>query len=102
MITSSSRTADLFSIAKSGVDASNKLLNTTANNISNVNTEGFVRERTSFDSAISGGVGRSNTERVINVFAQNQLRRDTTLQSEHENFYTKTSTIDNIFAGLIA
>jgi flagellar hook-associated protein 1 FlgK len=98
MITSSSRTADLFSIAKSGVDASNKLLNTTANNISNVNTEGFVRERTTFDSAMSGGVGRSNTERVINVFAQNQLRRDTTLQSEHESFYNKTSTIDNVFA----
>jgi flagellar hook-associated protein 1 FlgK len=99
MITSSNRTVDLFSIAKSGVDASNKLLNTTAHNISNVNTEGFVRERTTFDSQLSGGVGRSTTERVINVFAQNQLRRDTTLQSEHENFYTKTSTIDNIFAG---
>jgi flagellar hook-associated protein 1 FlgK len=99
MITSSNRTVDLFSIAKSGVDASNKLLNTTAHNISNVNTEGFVRERTTFDSQLSGGVGRSTTERVINVFAQNQLRRDTTLQSEHENFYNKTSTIDNIFAG---
>ena len=98
MITNSNRTADLFSIAKSGVDASNKLLNTTAHNISNVNTEGFVRERTSFDSHLSGGVGRSNTERVINVFAQNQLRRDTTLQSEHESFYNKTSTIDNVFA----
>jgi flagellar hook-associated protein 1 FlgK len=98
MITSSNRSSDLFSIAKSGVDASNKLLNTTANNISNVNTEGFVRERTTFDSQLSGGVGRSTTERVINVFAQNQLRRDTTLQSEHESFYTKTSTIDNVFA----
>jgi flagellar hook-associated protein 1 FlgK len=98
MITNSNRTSDLFSIAKSGVDASNKLLNTTANNISNVNTEGFVRERTSFDSQLSGGVGRSTTERVLNVFAQSQLRRDTTLQSEHENFYTKASTIDNVFA----
>ena len=103
MITSSSnnstRNADLFSIAKSGVDASNQLLNTTGNNIANVNTEGFVRERTSFESQLTGGVGRSSTERVINIFAQNQLRRDTTLQSEFENYFNKTAVIDSVFAG---
>ncbi|MFT6990143.1 MAG: flagellar hook-associated protein 1 FlgK [Paraglaciecola sp.] len=103
MITNSSnnsnRTADLFSIATSGVNASNQLLNTTGHNIANVNTEGFVRERTSFESQLTGGVGRSTTERVINVFAQNQLRRDTTLQSEFENYFNKTSVIDNVFAG---
>lgn len=94
----STRNADLFSIAKSGVNASNRLLNTTGHNIANVNTEGFVRERTTFESQLTGGVGRSTTERVLNIFAQNQLRRDTTLQSEHENFYNKTSVIDNVFA----
>jgi len=93
------RNADLFSIAKSGVNASNQLLNTTGNNIANVNTEGFVRERTSFESQLTGGVGRSRTERVINVFAQNQLRRDTTLQSEFENYFNKTAVIDSVFAG---
>ena len=95
---SSTRNADLFSIAKSGVNASNQLLNTTGNNIANVNTEGYVRERTTFESQLTGGVGRSTTERVINVFAQNQLRRDTTLQSEYENYYNRTSVIDNVFA----
>jgi flagellar hook-associated protein 1 FlgK len=94
----STRTADLFSIAKSGVNASNQLLNTAGHNIANVNTEGYVRERTSFQSQLTGGVGQSTTERVLNVFAQNQLRRDTTLQSEHENFYNKTTVIDNVFA----
>lgn len=101
MITSSNkttRTADLFSIAKSGVNASNQLLNTTGHNIANVNTDGFVRERTSFESQLTGGVGRSTTERVLNVFAQNQLRRDTTLQSDTETYYNKTSVIDNVFA----
>ncbi|MFT5923051.1 MAG: flagellar hook-associated protein 1 FlgK [Paraglaciecola sp.] len=99
MITNSNtRVADLFSIATSGVNASNQLLNTTGNNIANVNTEGFVRERTTFDSQLAGGVGRSTTKRVIDVFAQNQLRRDTTLQSDFENYYNKTSVIDNIFA----
>ena len=93
------RTADLFSIAKSGVNASNQLLNTAGHNIANVNTEGYVRERTTFQSQLTGGVGQSTTERVLNVFAQNQLRRDTTLQSEHENYYNKTSVLDNVFAG---
>ncbi|WP_339726264.1 flagellar hook-associated protein FlgK [uncultured Paraglaciecola sp.] len=92
------RTADLFSIAKSGLNASNQLLTTAGNNIANVNTEGFVRERTSFVSELTGGVGQSTTERVLNVFAQNQLRRDTTLQGEHESFYNKTAVIDSVFA----
>ena len=43
---------DLFNIANSGVTASSKLLNTTSNNIANVNTEGYVRERTVFESTI--------------------------------------------------
>jgi flagellar hook-associated protein 1 FlgK len=99
MISSSNtRIADMFSIATSGVNASNKLLNTTGNNIANVNTEGFVRERTTLDAQLSGGVGQSTTKRVIDVFAQNQLRRDTTLQSNFESYYNKTSVIDNIFA----
>jgi flagellar hook-associated protein 1 FlgK len=95
---SSIRTTDLFSIAPSGVNASNQLLTTAGNNIANVNTEGFVRERTNFVSQLSGGVGQSTTERVLNIFAQNQLRRDTTMQSEHEIFYAKTSVLDNMFA----
>jgi flagellar hook-associated protein 1 FlgK len=95
---SSIRTTDLFSIATSGVNASNQLLTTAGNNIANVNTEGFVRERTNFVSQLAGGVGQSTTERVLNVFAQNQLRRDTTMQSEHEAFYNKTSVLDNMFA----
>ncbi|MDY6883698.1 MAG: flagellar basal body protein, partial [Pseudomonadota bacterium] len=37
---------DLYSLATSGVNASNKLLQTTSNNIANVNTPGYVRERT--------------------------------------------------------
>lgn len=96
--TNNIRSADLFSIARSGVDASNKLLSTTGHNIANVNTEGFVRERTSFDSQATGGVNRGSTERIINTFAQNQLRRDTTTHSEFETFYNKTSILDNVFA----
>ena len=89
---------DLFTIASSGVNASNQLLNTTSRNIANVNTDGYVRERTTFTGSILGSVGQGDTERVINVFAQNQLRRDITSVGELEAFAQKTSTIDNLLA----
>ncbi len=89
---------DLFNIANSGVTASSKLLNTTSNNIANVNTEGYVRERTVFESTILGGVGKGTTERVISIFAQNQLRRDITSVGELETFVEKTNSLDNLLA----
>lgn len=92
------RSADLFSIATSGIRASNKLLDTASNNIANINTEGYVRERTTFDAQLVGGVGRGVTERVINIFAQNQLRRDTTQVGESEAYFQRASVLDNIFA----
>lgn len=92
------KAADLYTIATSGVRASNQLLATTSNNIANVNSEGYVRERTTFDSQLVGGVGRGVTERVINTFAQNQLRRDTTQVGEFETYFQRSSVLDNIFA----
>lgn len=89
---------DLYSIATSGVNASSKLLATTSNNIANVNSEGYVREQAVFTNELVGGVGRGTTERIIDVFAQNQLRRDITQVGEWETFSTKTSAIDNLLA----
>lgn len=92
------RNTDLFSIATSGLNASNKLLNTTSNNIANVNTEGYVRERTEFKTQLVGGVGVGTTERVVNTFAQNQLRRDTTQYGEFQAYKQKTDALDNVLA----
>ena len=92
------RTADLYSIASSGLRSSNQLLQTAGNNIANVNTDGYVRERTSFTAELYGGVSRGTTERIINVFAQNQLRRDTTQVGEHTTFREHSSVLDNLFA----
>ena len=92
------RTTDLFSMATSGLNASNKLLNTTSNNIANVNTEGYVRERTEFKTQLVGGVGVGTTERVVNTFAQNQLRRDTTQYGEFQAYKQKTDALDNVLA----
>ncbi|WP_334063210.1 flagellar hook-associated protein FlgK [Alteromonas genovensis] len=90
---------DLFSLATSGVNASGKLLQTTSNNIANVNTPGYVRERTELNNSQVFGVEIGNTERIINVFAQNQLRRDITAVGELEAFSSKTTAIDNLLAG---
>ena len=65
------RNADLFTMATSGLNASNKLLATTSNNIANINSEGYVRERTEFTSRAGGGVDFGFTDRVLDVFAQN-------------------------------
>lgn len=89
---------DLMTIARSGIKASTELLNTTGNNIANVNSDGFVRSSTSFTDNIYGGVSRGTTERVIDVFAQNQLRRDTTALGEFESYYERASVIDDVFA----
>jgi len=89
---------DLFSLATSGVNASSKLLQTTSNNIANVNTPGYVRERTELQNSQVFGVEIGNTERIINVFAQNQLRRDITSVGELESFSQKTNTIDSLLA----
>jgi flagellar hook-associated protein 1 FlgK len=92
------KTADLFSIAKTGVNASNRLLNTTSNNIANINTEGYVRERTEFQSELTGGVNRGFTDRVLNQFAMNQLRRDTTSVGEAQAFFDRAEGLDNVLA----
>lgn len=92
------KTADLFSIAKTGVNASSRLLNTTSNNIANINTEGYVRERTEFKSQLVGGVDRGFTDRVLSLFAMNQLRRDITTVGENQAFFDRAQGLDNIMA----
>ncbi|MDN4503189.1 flagellar hook-associated protein FlgK [Alteromonadaceae bacterium BrNp21-10] len=92
------RTADLLSIATSGLNAQNQLLRTTGNNIANVNTDGYIRERTSFAAQLTGGVGQGTTTQILDVFAQNQLRRDTSSFSEYAAYYDRASQLDDIFA----
>lgn len=92
------RNADLYTMATSGLNASNRLLATTSNNIANINSEGYVRERTEFTSRLGGGVDFGFTDRVLDVFAQNQLRRDTSSVGEHQAFNDRVSSLDNILA----
>ena len=89
---------DLFTVASSGLNASSQLLNTAGKNVANVNTPGYVRERTYHVTQELGGVGRATTERVIDTFAQDQHRRDVSVLGLSETFASKTNQVDNIFA----
>ncbi len=90
---------NLLTIGTSGVLASTGLLNTTGNNISNLNSKGYVRQSTEYESAMLGlGVGRGTTNRLANEFSLLQLRRDTSALSYNQQFLTEASRVDTLFS----
>ena len=88
----------LYDIANAGVRANSELLQTTSKNIANVNTEGYVRERTEFTTMIDNQVGRGETYRLLNEFAQKQLNRDTSNKAFFDQFVTEASRVDSLFS----
>ncbi|MCG9769465.1 flagellar hook-associated protein FlgK [Pseudoalteromonas sp. GCY] len=89
---------DLLNIGAAGVRANSELLQTTSKNIANLNTKGYIRERTEHGTMIGGMVGRGETVRLLNQFAQQQLNRDISNQSYYEQFVTEASRVDTLFA----
>ncbi|RVU34553.1 flagellar hook-associated protein FlgK [Rheinheimera riviphila] len=90
---------NLLKIGTSGVLASNGLLSTTSNNIANLNTKGYIRQSTEYDSAILGmGVGRGTTDRIVNEFTLRQLRRDTSNVGFTSQYLSEATRVDTLFA----
>lgn len=89
---------NLLNIANSGIRASSDLLQTTSKNIANINTEGYVRERTEFTTMIDNQVGRGETYRLLNEFAQKQLNRDTSNKSFFDQFISEANRVDKLFS----
>ncbi|MBD1582199.1 flagellar hook-associated protein FlgK [Pseudoalteromonas sp. S16_S37] len=89
---------DLMQIGTSGVRASSELLQTTSRNISNLNTKGYIRERTEHATTVGNMVGRPETVRLINDFAAKQLNRDISNKAYYDQFVTESSRIDTLFA----
>ena len=89
---------DMFTIATSGLNASQGLLNTTSNNIANVNTEGYTRQRAIVNDQETGGVLLGDIERVVNRFAQEQSLRDKAGLGEADKLVEKLEQLDTIFA----
>lgn len=89
---------NLLNIGSSGIRANSELLQTTSKNISNLNTEGYVRERTEFTTMVGNEVGRGNTVRLLNEFALKQLNRDISNKSYYDQFVAEASRVDTLFA----
>lgn len=89
---------NLLDIANSGVRANTELLQTTSKNIANVNTVGYVRERTEHMTMIDNQVGRGDTYRLLNEFAQKQLNRDTSNKTFFDQFVSEASRVDTLFS----
>lgn len=100
-------TEGILGSALSGLMAFQRSLETTSNNISNVNTEGYSRQRTEFatrpeqffgNSYVGKGVDVSTTVRSYDQFITRQLRSSTSAFGEVDQFYTLSSQVDNIVA----
>ncbi|MFC3031847.1 flagellar hook-associated protein FlgK [Pseudoalteromonas fenneropenaei] len=89
---------DLLNIGASGIRANSQLLQTTSKNISNLNTQGYVRERTEYSTMIGDQLGRGETVRLINEFAVKQLNRDLANKTYYDQFVSEASRVDNLFA----
>ncbi|MBB1369704.1 FlgK family flagellar hook-associated protein [Pseudoalteromonas sp. SR45-4] len=89
---------NLLNIANSGIRANTDLLQTTSKNINNVNTVGYVRERTEHGTMIDNQVGKGNTYRLLNEFAQKQLNRDTSNKTFFDQFVSEANRVDTLFS----
>ncbi|RZQ52514.1 flagellar hook-associated protein FlgK [Pseudoalteromonas phenolica] len=88
---------NLMNIGTAGIRANTELLQTTSKNISNLNTKGYIRERTEHSTMVGNQVGRGETVRLINEFAQKQLNRDISNKTYYEQFVTESSRVDTLF-----
>ncbi|TMP77651.1 flagellar hook-associated protein FlgK [Pseudoalteromonas phenolica] len=88
---------NLMNIGTAGIRANTELLQTTSRNISNLNTKGYIRERTEHSTMVGNQVGRGETVRLLNEFAQKQLNRDISNKTYYEQFVTESSRVDTLF-----
>lgn len=91
---------DLLQTGKYGVLANQQLLGTTSNNITNVNTEGYVRQQTSvYTSAIDWGVGTLYTRRLYDRYVQREMFRDQGNVGFYDAYASGLGTVDKLLSG---
>ncbi|MET0050567.1 MAG: flagellar hook-associated protein FlgK [Candidatus Thiodiazotropha sp.] len=97
----------LQSIGISGLIANRIALDTTGHNISNVNTEGYSRQRVDFVTRdpfytpvgyIGTGVESSEVKRSYNDFVAGQMRASSSVASELEAYFQGASQLDELVA----
>jgi flagellar hook-associated protein 1 FlgK len=87
---------DLLNIGKNGILAHQKSLQTTGQNINNANTPSYVRERTEYFESQYGGLERVRVQRMIDEFANRQLRTDISKVSYYEANLQQAEQLDTL------
>ncbi|NOQ78840.1 MAG: flagellar hook-associated protein FlgK, partial [Gammaproteobacteria bacterium] len=99
--------SSILGIGTSGLLAAQRQLATTSHNISNVNTEGYARQRAeqsarlpqfSGSGYIGTGVGVETTVRLANEFLEQQVRDANSEFGKYDSFHALSIQIDNILA----
>jgi len=94
-------------IGTSGLLTAQRQLATASHNISNVNTEGFSRQRSeqaarlpqfSGSGYIGTGVSVQTTVRLANEFLEEQIRNSNSKFGQYDAFYALSTQVDNILA----
>lgn len=98
---------DILRVGTSGLAAFKSALSTVGHNISNVNTEGYSRQRVDLVNRsgaasgagfIGGGVSATNTRRFYEENAVLQVRNRTTAVEQSSIYYDLASQVDNLIA----
>jgi len=98
---------DLLSIGISGLNVFQNSLNTIGHNISNVNTEGYSRQRVELVARqplvngagfIGTGTQVTTITRSFNEFIEANLRSSTSATAESEAFYALATQLDSVVA----
>ncbi|MBL4851992.1 MAG: hypothetical protein JKY90_06900 [Gammaproteobacteria bacterium] len=99
--------AGLLDIGASALNANRQALATTSNNIANVNTEGFSRQRVGFSERpsddtglirIGNGVTVDSVSRIYDAFSVNQVRINNASFSSFDTLNNFSAQLDNILA----
>lgn len=99
--------ADILGIGTSGLLSFQRAMTTISHNISNVNTDGYSRQRTQLDTRQPQGFGNgfmgtgvdvSAVERLYDQFLVNQVRTQTTRSAELNSYYDMASRVDNLLS----
>jgi flagellar hook-associated protein 1 FlgK len=97
----------IINSAISGLAAFQRSLDVTSNNIANVNTEGYSRQRAELQTRpeqfsgngyMGSGVNVTTIKRSYDEFINTQVRSSSTAFHDVDNFYRLSSRIDNLLA----
>lgn len=99
-------TSDLLSIGKTGLAAAQKSLQTAAHNISNVNSDGYSRQKVVQQASIPIGIGNTvigtgtyikSIERIHDDFIEKRLNGVISDHAFNDERYFQLSLVENIF-----